>query len=78
MVDWVGLVHASGGLLKPEKCFWYMLGWKWVRGEACLKSLTELLQEPLLIPQPNGIDAPISLNPVDEPGKKLRVYVCPM
>jgi hypothetical protein len=25
-VDWVGLVHPSGGLLKPEKSFWYMLG----------------------------------------------------
>jgi hypothetical protein len=28
MVDWVGLVHASRGSLKLEKCFWYMLGWK--------------------------------------------------
>jgi hypothetical protein len=25
--DWAGLVHATGGLLKPQKCFWYMLGW---------------------------------------------------
>jgi hypothetical protein len=25
--DWVGLVHATGGLLKTQKCFWYMLGW---------------------------------------------------
>ncbi len=24
--DWAGLVHATGGLLKPQKCFWYMLG----------------------------------------------------
>ncbi len=55
-----------------------MLRWKWVRGESCLKSLTELLQEPLLIPQPNVIDAPISLNLVDKPEKKLGVYVCPM
>ncbi len=54
-----------------------MLGWKWVRGEARLKSLSELPQEPQLISQPNGIDAPISLNPVDKPEKKLGVYVCP-
>ncbi len=26
--DWAGLVHASGGSLKPQKCFWYMLGWQ--------------------------------------------------
>ena len=25
--DWAGLVHATGGSLKPQKCFWYMLGW---------------------------------------------------
>ena len=25
--DWAGLVHATGGLLKPQKRFWYMLGW---------------------------------------------------
>ncbi len=49
-VDWVGLVHASRGSLKPAKCFWYMLGWKWTQGEAQLKSLTKLPQEPLLIP----------------------------
>jgi hypothetical protein len=23
--NWTGLVHATGGLLKPQKCFWYML-----------------------------------------------------
>jgi hypothetical protein len=25
--DWEGLVHVTGGSLKPQKCFWYMLGW---------------------------------------------------
>jgi hypothetical protein len=25
--DWAGLVHATGGSLKLQKCFWYMLGW---------------------------------------------------
>jgi hypothetical protein len=53
-----------------------MLGWKWIRGEARLKTLAKLPQEPLQIPQPGRQDAPISLNPVDKPEKKLRVYVC--
>ncbi len=75
--DWVGLVHASGGSLKPAKCFWYMLGWKWIQGEARLKTLAELPQEPLQIPQPGGRMAPIALNPVDKPEKKLGVHVCP-
>ena len=77
-VDWTGLVHASGGSLKPAKCFWYMLGWKWVRGVARLKSLAELPQFPLMIPQPGGAMAAINLHPVDKPEKKLGVYVCPM
>jgi hypothetical protein len=23
--DWAGLVHTTGGWLKPQKCIWYML-----------------------------------------------------
>ncbi len=23
---WARLVHATGGSLKPQKCFWYMMG----------------------------------------------------
>ncbi len=76
-VDWVGLVHSSRGSLKPKKCFWYMLGWKWVKGEVHLKPLTEIPQGCLLIPQPDSTDAPISLNLVDKPEKKLGVYMCP-
>jgi hypothetical protein len=37
--DWVGLVHATGGLLKPQKCYLYMLGWIWKKGKARLKTL---------------------------------------
>jgi hypothetical protein len=40
--NWTGLVHATGGSLKPQKCFWYMLGWVWKKGEARLKTLYEL------------------------------------
>ena len=54
-----------------------MLGWKWVKGEARLKALGELLQQPLMITQPGGQMAAISLHPVDKSEKKLGVYVCP-
>ena len=70
-IDWTGLVHASRGSLKPAKCFWYMLGWKWVTGEARIKALGELPQQPLMIPPPGGQMAAISLHPVDKPEKKL-------
>jgi hypothetical protein len=37
--NWAGLIHATGESLKPQKCFWYMLGWVWKKGKACLKTL---------------------------------------
>jgi hypothetical protein len=59
--DWAGLVHATGGSLKPQKCFWYMLGWIWKKGKARLKTLAELPQTSLYIPQPDGTKEPISI-----------------
>jgi hypothetical protein len=52
--DWAGLVHASGRSLKPQKCFWYMLGWQWVNGVPQLRKLCELPATPLTIHQPYG------------------------
>ena len=52
--DWAGLIHATGRLLDPQKCFWYMLEWQWVNGVPRLKKLCELPQTPLTIPQPDG------------------------
>ncbi len=34
----MGLVQATGGLLKPQKFFWYMLGWIWKKGKTRLKT----------------------------------------
>jgi hypothetical protein len=76
--DWAGLVHATGGLLKPQKYFWYMLGWIWKKGKARLKTLYELPHNPLYIPQPDGTRAPIQLKAISDPEKKLGVYTCPM
>jgi hypothetical protein len=44
--DWAGQVHAAGGLLKPQKCFWYMLG-VWKKGKVRHKTLYELPHDPL-------------------------------
>jgi hypothetical protein len=76
--DWAGLVHATGELLKPQKCFWYMLGWIWKKGEARLKTLYELPQTPLYIPQLDGTRVPIRLKIICDPEKKLCVYTCLM
>jgi hypothetical protein len=47
--EWAGLVHTTGGLLKPQKCFWYMLSWVWKKGKAHLKPLYELPQDPFIL-----------------------------
>ncbi len=74
--NWAGLVHATGGSLKPQKCFWYMLGWVWKKGKAHLKTLYELPQNPLYIPQPDGTRVPIHLKAISDPETKLGVYTC--
>ncbi len=73
--DWAGLVHATGGSLKPQKCFWYMLSWVWKKGKACLKTVYELPQDPLYIPQQDGTRVPICLKAISDPEKKLGVYM---
>ncbi len=65
--DWAGLVHATGGSLKPQKCFWYMLSWVWKKGKAHLKTLYELPQDPLYILQQDGTRVPICLKTISDP-----------
>ncbi len=75
--NWAGLVHATGGLLKPQKCFWYMLGWVWKKSKARLKTLYELPQDPLYISQQDSTRVLIHLKAISDPEKKLGVYTCP-
>ncbi len=75
---WAGLVHVTGGSLKPQKGFWYMLNWIWKYGKARLKTLYELQQNPLYIPQSNGTRVLIHLKAICDPEKKLGVYTCEM
>jgi hypothetical protein len=76
--DWAGLVHATGGPFKPQKCFWYMLSWIWKNGKARLKTLYELPQNSLYIPQPDRTRVPIHLKAISNPEKKLGMYTCLM
>jgi hypothetical protein len=76
--NWAGLVHATGGSLKPQKCFWYMLGWVRKKGKAHLKTLYELPQNQLFILQQDGTRVMIHLKAISDPEKKLGVYTCPM
>jgi hypothetical protein len=53
-----------------------MIGWVWKKGKACLKTLYELPQDPLYIPQQDGTRVPICLKAISDPEKILGVYTC--
>jgi hypothetical protein len=52
-----------------------MLGWVWKKGKARLKTLYELPQDPLCIPQQDGTRVLIHLKAISDPEKKLGVYM---
>jgi hypothetical protein len=54
-----------------------MLGWVWKKGKAHLKTLYELPQYSLYIPQQDGTRVQIHLKAISDPEKKLGVYTCP-
>ena len=75
--DWAGLVHTTGGSLKPQKCFWYMLGWIWKKGKSRLKTFARLPQTSLYIVQPDETRMSISIHKCNDPEKKLGLFTCP-
>ena len=75
--DWGLITQATGGYLKPSKCFWYMMSWEWVRGVPRLKSLRKLPRTELVIPQKSGDPAPIPLKDVSVAQKTLGIWTCP-
>jgi hypothetical protein len=76
-IDWGKLAIASGGSLKPEKCFWYLIAFKFVHGQPQYKSLTELPQRQLHIPTTDGRLVPIQQLATSEATKTLGVVQCP-
>jgi hypothetical protein len=55
-----------------------MLGWVWKKDKARLKTLYELPQDPLYIPQLDGTRVLIHLKAISDPEKKLGVHTCPI
>ena len=74
---WAKLLQATGGSLKPEKCYWYLLSYKFVRGVACLKTIQDIKQYTLLIPQPNGDEVPIALKSPNAASEVLGIWMSP-
>jgi hypothetical protein len=90
ITDWGLLSQASGGILKPPKCLVYFLDYKFVGGQAKMKSLQDLPEPTVLItegdrtlplhitiPQPDGSSVPIVNRDVTTTSKVLGVNFMP-
>ena len=74
---WAHLLQATGGNLKPAKCYWYLLHYSFDKGVATLTSKAKLHQYSLSIPQPNGDRIHITLKDPTEASNVLGVLVSP-
>jgi hypothetical protein len=61
--NWSCLLNATGGALKPEKCFWYLLNYNCVEGEWIYADATV---KELEITNPDGTTSPIKQEEVTE------------
>lgn len=76
--DWSKIVQATGGAIKPSKCFWYLLSWKFKQGKPILKDDSELPNFDMCIDQPDGTPAPIPRYSNDHTKKTLGVWNNPL
>jgi hypothetical protein len=74
---WGKLVQATGGSLKPAKCFWYMIAWKFENGTPRMKKLRQLPATPVRIPQPDGSEVEIELKELTNPSETLGIHCTP-
>ena len=74
---WAYLLQATGGNLKPEKCYWYFMSYTFVKGVAVLKPAKALTQYRLRIPQPGSEAVSIELRHPNCASEVLGVWSCP-
>jgi hypothetical protein len=72
---WSCLLNATGGALKPEKCFWYLLDYACKEGEW---TYVELVPQEMLITNPDGSTSPIKQEEVTESKKTLSIHDSPL
>ena len=68
---WNGLLHVTGGALRPEKCYWYLISFIWHNGICKLNTATP---PPVTLPQPDGTDVPIAYKSVSTPTEAVGVW----
>jgi hypothetical protein len=76
--NWGCLLIATGGTLKPDKCFYHLLDFAWTqKGGWQYIAHHEDKGAALFVPLPDGTMAPISHLAVDNAQKTLGVTTCP-
>jgi hypothetical protein len=68
--QWSHLLNATGGALKAEKCFWYLLDYRCIDGEW---TYTDALLKEILITNPDGTKSLIKQEEVDSGCIQLTV-----
>ena len=76
--NWSQLLIATGGSLKPEKCFFYLISYEWKRDGSWCYSHNEQRQDlGITVSLPNGNKANIEHLAVDTPHTTLGITTCP-
>jgi hypothetical protein len=74
LTQWSTLLNATGGALKPEKCFWYMLDYRCENGEC---SYAEMTPQTLFATNPDGTKSQITQEEVTVSKKTLGIHDAP-
>jgi hypothetical protein len=72
--QWSCLLNSTGGALKPDKCFWYLLDYVCNDGKW---TCAEMVPQEMLITNPDGTKSPIKQEKVMESGKTLGIHDSP-
>jgi hypothetical protein len=71
---WSCLLNATGGALKPEKCWWYLLDYTCEDGEW---TYADIVPQDLLITNPDGTKSAIKQEKATASKKTLGIYNAP-
>jgi hypothetical protein len=72
--QWSCLRNTTGGALKPNKCFWYLLNYVCDDGEW---AYAEMVPQELVITNPDGTKSPIKQEKVMKSKKTLGIHDSP-
>jgi hypothetical protein len=79
ITNWGRLLIAMGGALKPAKCFYHVISFRWNQdGSWRYEDNVAKADFGIVVPLPDGTHLPIEHLPVSIPTKTLGQMTCPM